>query len=87
MSGRLSAMRPVPRVCLNRSELAMSLGFSVGSVDEMVREGALPKPRRWRGRLVWLLAEIDAALQEWPTDGEATQGEGARVRDEWRAEA
>lgn len=62
--------RAVPRLSLNRSEVALSLGFSTNTVDEMVMEGALPQPRRWRGRKVWLVSELEAALTEWPADAQ-----------------
>jgi hypothetical protein len=41
------------------------------SVDKMVLDGALPPPRRWHTRPLWLVAEIEAHLNEWPIDGQA----------------
>lgn len=75
-----SKVRSIPRLCLNRAEVAISIGVSPNTVDAMVREGCLPKPRKWHTRKVWLISEIEAALFEWPTD-EAGQDDD----DEWRA--
>lgn len=75
-----SKVRSVPRLCLNRAEVAMSIGVSPNTVDEMVREGFLPKPRRWHTRKVWIVSEIEAAMSEWPTDESSKPDED----DEWR---
>jgi predicted DNA-binding transcriptional regulator AlpA len=75
----------VPRLGLNRSEVALALGVSPTTVDVMVAEGALPPPRRWHTRLFWRPAEIDAAISEWPSDGENPPEAG--VPDRWRARA
>jgi hypothetical protein len=34
----------------------------------MVAEGALPPPRKWHSRKLWLVSEIEAHLNEWPTE-------------------
>jgi hypothetical protein len=47
----------------------------------MVKEGFLPKPRKWHTRKIWLVSEIETALYEWPTDDSANVGDD----DEWRA--
>jgi hypothetical protein len=36
----------------------------------MVKEGVLPPPRVWHTRKVWLVREIEAAVSDWPVDGE-----------------
>ncbi|RRI02289.1 hypothetical protein EH240_12535 [Mesorhizobium tamadayense] len=36
----------------------------------MVTEGALPPPRTWHSRKLWLVAEVEAHMNEWPVDGE-----------------
>ena len=36
----------------------------------MVSEGVLPPPRSWHSRKIWLVSEVEAYLNEWPTDGE-----------------
>jgi len=61
--------RSVPRLALNRTELALSIGVSTNSVDLMVKEGFLPQPRRWHSRKIWVVSEIEAAMMEWPADG------------------
>ena len=78
----LNTLLPVPRLGLNRAEVALAIGVSPTTVDVMVAEGALPPPRRWHTRLFWRVNEIDAFMSEWPTDAKAT---GAP--EEWRAKA
>lgn len=74
--------RGVPRLALNRAELALAIGVSTNTVDLMVQEGYLPKPRKWHSRKIWIVTEIEAAMSEWPEDGVPS------VKDEndWRAE-
>jgi predicted DNA-binding transcriptional regulator AlpA len=50
----------------------------------MVEEGALPRPRVWGTRRIWRTAEIDAAMAEWPTDGQSDDEVAAS--NEWRAD-
>jgi len=69
--------RPIVRLALSRAEVALAIGVSIGSIDTMVTEGVLPKPRRWHSRKLWLVSEIEAHLNDWPIDGES----------EWNAEA
>ncbi len=38
----------------------------------MVEEGALPHPRKWHSRKLWLVAEVEAYLNDWPSDEEET---------------
>jgi predicted DNA-binding transcriptional regulator AlpA len=78
--------RNVPRLGLNRLEVAQAIGVSANTVDVMVEEGFLPKPRKWHSRKVWLVAEIVTAMSAWPEDGYLTSEEGAG-NDEWRASA
>ncbi|EHK56870.1 helix-turn-helix transcriptional regulator [Allomesorhizobium alhagi] len=75
----------VPRLGLNRAEVALALGVSPNTVDAMVADGSLPPPRRWHKRMFWRITEIDAAMSEWPIDG--VEQPGAEAPDEWRAEA
>ncbi|KNY18469.1 hypothetical protein AKG11_04975 [Shinella sp. SUS2] len=79
--------RPVPRLGLNRAEVAVAIGVSVGTVDQMVQEGFLPRPRRWHTRKVWLVSDIVAAMADWPDDGLLNHREGADDGDDWRASA
>jgi predicted DNA-binding transcriptional regulator AlpA len=77
----------VPRLGLNRAEVALALGVSPNTVDAMVADGSLPPARRWHKRMFWRIAEIDAAMAEWPIDGADPNGAPAPDDDEWRAEA
>lgn len=83
MTAPVAIRRAVPRLSLNRAELALAIGFSVGTIDKMVEEGVLPRPRVWNKRKVWMVAEVEASMSEWPTDrGEADEGEGGNYFDE-----
>jgi hypothetical protein len=70
----------VQRLAFNRTELALSLGVSVNTVDIMVAEGFLPPARRWHTRKLWIVAEVQAYLSEWPA-----ADAGADTASEWRA--
>lgn len=87
MTATFDLSRNVPRLGLNRSEVAMAIGVSANTVDLMVEEGFLPRPRKWHSRKVWLVAEIAAAMSEWPEDGIPKLREGADDGDDWRASA
>ncbi|TCN30286.1 helix-turn-helix transcriptional regulator [Sinorhizobium americanum] len=80
-----AAVRTVPRIGLNRDEVALALGVSVNTVDQMVEEGYLPKPKRWHTRKVWQVSAIEAALSEWPEDGAGRRGQDAGGDDDWVA--
>jgi predicted DNA-binding transcriptional regulator AlpA len=84
----IAAERPVPRLALNRTELAVAIGVSTDSVDAMVSEGALPRPRRWHKRKLWLVAEVEAFLTELPADGQDDARKAADPADEedWSTE-
>lgn len=60
--------RPQIRLALSRPEVAIAIGVSTSSVNKMVSEGALPPPRIWHTRKFWLVAELEAYLNTWPTD-------------------
>lgn len=87
MNAPTSLNRHVPRLSLNRAEVALALGVSVNTVDEMVQEGYLPPPKRWHTRKVWLISEIEAFMSEWPSDGETKTFGGDANGDSWRASA
>lgn len=86
MTSTVDISRSVPRLGLNRAEVALAIGVSVNTVDLMVTEGVLPRPRKWHSRKVWLVSEITAAMSEWPEDGEAKRGEDAD-NDPWEMSA
>lgn len=64
-----SDRRPIVRLALTRAELALSIGMSTSSIDKMVEEGALPRPRKWHTRKLWVVTEVEAALLDLPVDG------------------
>ena len=61
------ALKHIPRLALNRSEVALAFSVAPNMVDAMVKEGVLPQPRVWYSRKFWRVTEIDAAMNEWPT--------------------
>ena len=69
MSNTVDLSRNVPRLGLNRLEVAQAIGVSANTVDLMVEEGFLPKPRKWHSRKVWLVSDVVAAMASWPEEG------------------
>lgn len=67
--------RPIIRLALSRTEVALAVGVSASSVDQMIAEGALPHPRKWHSRKLWLVSEVEAYLNEWSSDGSQDHGE------------
>jgi predicted DNA-binding transcriptional regulator AlpA len=56
----------------SKSSLARELDCSESTVDELVRKGILPKPRRLTGGCVrWCWAEIERALDSLKETGES----------------
>jgi len=57
---------------LRRAQAAAYVGVSAGIFDDMVRQGQLPRPRLLGGGRVkvWDRADLDAAIETAPVDGE-----------------
>ena len=62
---------------LRRERAAAYLGVSAGLFDAMVRQGQLPRPRLLGdGRVkVWDRADLDAAIEAAPVDGDGPGNE------------
>lgn len=58
-----------PRL-VRRIAAAAYIGTSATKFDELVRDGRMPRPKRIDGRVVWDVRELDAAVDDLPTDGE-----------------
>ncbi|MQB09579.1 hypothetical protein DXT96_06880 [Agrobacterium sp. ICMP 6402] len=86
MTNTVDLSRNVPRLGLNRAEVASAIGVSANTVDLMVEEGFLPKPRKWHSRKVWLVSDVIAAMSSWPEDGATKKQEGADD-DRWEMSA
>lgn len=69
---KLSAIRPIPRRGLSRTEAAIYIGVSTGKLDETVRSGRMPGPKRIDGRKVWDVHELDVAFDALPTENGPT---------------
>lgn len=63
----------MPRLAMSKTDLALAIGVSTTSIDQMVAEQALPPPRVWHSRRLWLVAEVEGYLNEWPNDGDGRQ--------------
>ena len=85
MSMTLDNKRDIPRLSLNRNEVAYSLGVSASTVDVMVAEGFLPRPRRWHSRKLWLVSDIVALQAVWPEDGIPENRGDADDSENWQA--
>ena len=72
-STALSAVRPIPRRGLSRSEAATYLGISSAKFDELVRDGRMPVAKRIDGRKVWDVLQLDLAFDALPDDDCQTQ--------------
>lgn len=71
---KVSALPPtvVPRL-MQRLAAAAYVSVSATLFDEMVADGRMPKARQVsKGRIAWDVRELDAAVDELPTAGEAT---------------
>jgi predicted DNA-binding transcriptional regulator AlpA len=55
---------------LCREVAAEYIGVSASSFDLGVKEGTLPRPRKFRGRVIWDRRELDAAFDELPSQDE-----------------
>jgi predicted DNA-binding transcriptional regulator AlpA len=51
---------------LCREAAAEYIGISASSFDLGVKDGTLPKPRKYRGRVIWDRRELDIAFDELP---------------------
>ena len=62
--------RPIistPKLIFSLEELSVSLALSQSTVQELVRQGEMPAPRRLSGRRVgWLVREIEAWAESRP---------------------
>jgi len=85
MSVGVDPVRNIPRLGLSRAEVALALGVAPNTVDAMVKEGMLPRPRRWHNRKFWLVREVEAAMNDlWPVDGEDSNKDRT-VSSDWDA--
>jgi excisionase family DNA binding protein len=69
MTAPLSRIRPVPRRGLSHDEACQYVGVSATIFDRMVKDGRMPRPKRFDGRLVYDLYALDRAFDALPDDG------------------
>lgn len=68
MTATRSAITPA---MLDKRDLAAFLRVSQRTIDRLVHEGRLPKPRLGGDRTHrWIRTEIEEAIKQWPRAGE-----------------
>ena len=70
---KVYAIAPADRIGLSRTQAAEYIGFTPTEFDHMVRQGAMPQPRRFGGRTIWDRREVDAAFSALPLSPTADQ--------------
>lgn len=81
----MSAVRIAP-AALDLADAALYLSLSESTIERLVREGSMPKPRQLAGRRVgYLVRELDEWLESRPVSDQppppnttAKKGRGAR---------
>ncbi|NLH79880.1 MAG: hypothetical protein GX458_03420 [Phyllobacteriaceae bacterium] len=63
-------MAKVTPALLRRPAAAEYLAVSAGIFDQMVRDGAMPRPRLFGSIKLWSIRDLDRAIDALPTDGE-----------------
>ncbi|KQQ81965.1 hypothetical protein ASF65_07885 [Aureimonas sp. Leaf324] len=58
---------------LSRDEAARHIGVGVTKFDEMVADGAMPKPKLIGRRRIWNRLSIEAAFCDLPEEGGANE--------------
>lgn len=53
---------------LRRVEAAAYIGVSPSLFDRMIDDGRMPKPKRYRGRVMWDRRELEKAFAGLPED-------------------
>jgi hypothetical protein len=64
----LSAVRPIPRRGLSRTEAAIFVGVGETKFNELVATGRMPGPKRIDNRKVWDMLALDRAFDLLPDD-------------------
>lgn len=64
---------------LSRMEAARYVGVSATLFDQMVKEGAMPRPKHVRARRVWDRNALDMAFSLLPGDAEAVANDWDHV--------
>jgi predicted DNA-binding transcriptional regulator AlpA len=58
-----------PRRGLSRIEAAVYVGLGVTKFDELVAAGQMPKAKRFGGRVLWDIRELDMAFDAIGSEG------------------
>jgi excisionase family DNA binding protein len=74
MTKPLSSIRYIPRRGLSRDEACQYVGVSATIFDRMVRDGRMPRPKKFDGRLVYDLYALDRAFDVLPDGADSGTG-------------
>jgi predicted DNA-binding transcriptional regulator AlpA len=58
---------------LRRMAAAEYVGVSMTTFDQMINDGIMPKPKRYRGCVIWDRCELDEAFGNLAAEGAAKQ--------------
>lgn len=64
----MSDLFAYPPRFMGRSEAARYMGVGITTFDEMVNDGALPRPKRMKTKAVWDRVDLDLAATALPSD-------------------
>ncbi|PSM20212.1 hypothetical protein [Nitratireductor sp. StC3] len=51
---------------MSREEAARYVGVGTTTFDRMVAEGVMPRPKRYRGRVLWNRVALELAFEDLP---------------------
>ncbi len=75
--------RALPDGCLprglNEAQAAEYVGVGTTLFSQAVKDGRMPKPRRFGARKVWDTRQLDAAFDQLPVDGHSDDGPLVRL--------
>lgn len=64
---RAAALPPqLPPIGLSRDEAAAYIGVSATTLDRLIKDGMMPRPKRVYGRVVFSRADLDRAFAALP---------------------
>jgi len=76
-----SSLREIslPRFALKRDEAAAALAISVGTFDNWIKDGLMPKGKKIRGNVLW---DAESVRNAWHKLIESEDGDGTNPFDE-----
>jgi excisionase family DNA binding protein len=71
----------LPPRLISRSAAAEYVGVSVGTFDQMVEDGRMPRPKAVNSRLLWDVRELDEAITALPHKDETNSSSHETIWD------